>query len=99
MAQQMRNLYVLSVSCCVEGTFGVASGGTPRMKDGAPRDELKNGCGRVWIVPYFGCLRGSLRGSPREPPEPLREAPGMEKIGHRMRLREVSRQPHFGGGA
>ena len=27
---------------CVEATFGAASGGTPRIKNGAPRDELKS---------------------------------------------------------
>ena len=26
-------------------------GGTPKVKSGAPRDELKNGRGRVWAVP------------------------------------------------
>ena len=32
------------------------SGGTPKMKNGAPRDELKNGRGRGWAVPYLGSL-------------------------------------------
>ena len=27
------------------------SEGTPKMKDGAPWDELENGRGRVWVVP------------------------------------------------
>ena len=41
----------------VEGAFCVAShqiGSTPKMKNGAPRDELKNGRGRVWVIPYDG---------------------------------------------
>ena len=50
MAHQMKNLCVFSVHDCVEGAFGAASGGTPKMKNGAPRDELKNGCGRGWAV-------------------------------------------------
>ena len=37
---------------CVEGAFGAASGGTPKMKNGATRDELKNGRGRSWAVAY-----------------------------------------------
>ena len=30
------------------------------MKNGAPRDELKNGCGRGWAVPYLS--RRTLEG-------------------------------------
>ena len=52
MAHQMKNLCGFSVFHCVEGAFGASSGGTPTMKKGAPRDELKNGCGRSWAVPY-----------------------------------------------
>ena len=47
MTHQMKNLCGFSVFHCVEGAFGASSGGTPKMKNGAPRDELKNGCGRV----------------------------------------------------
>ena len=36
---------------CVDVAFGALSGGTPKMKNGAPRDELKNGCGHFWDVP------------------------------------------------
>ena len=43
-AHQMTNLCVFSVFLCVEGAFGAASGGTPKLKGGAPQDELKNGC-------------------------------------------------------
>ena len=39
-------------STVVEGAFGAPSRGTPKMKNGAPRDELKNGRGRAWAVPY-----------------------------------------------
>ena len=55
-AHQMKNLYVFSVFHRVEGAFGAASGGTPKMKNAAPRDELKNGRGRGWAVAYsFKC--------------------------------------------
>ena len=50
MAHKMKNLCVLSVFHCVQGTFGAASGGTPKRKNGAPREELKNGRGRGWAV-------------------------------------------------
>ena len=53
MAHQMKNLCGFSVFHCVEGAFGVSSGGVPKMKNGAPRDELKNGRGRGWAVPYL----------------------------------------------
>ena len=59
---QMKNLYVFSVFHCVEGcrrgTWCVIRG-TPKMKNGAPRDELKNGRGRVWVVPY-SCPKSPL---------------------------------------
>ena len=51
MAHQMKNLCGFSVFHCVEGAFGASSGGTPKMKNGAPRDELKNGRGCGWAVP------------------------------------------------
>ena len=50
MAHQMKNLCVFFVFHCVEGAFSAASGGTPKMQNGAPRDELKNGRGRGWAV-------------------------------------------------
>ena len=53
MTHQMKNLCGFSVFNCVEGAFGASSGGTPKMKNGAPRDELKNGRGRGWAGPYF----------------------------------------------
>ena len=52
MAHQMKHLCVFSVFHCVEGAFGASSGATPKMKNGAPRDELKNGRGRGWVVSY-----------------------------------------------
>ena len=52
MAHQMKHLCGFSVFHCVEGSFGASSGGTPKMKNGAPRDELKNGRGRGWAVAY-----------------------------------------------
>ena len=52
MTHQMKNLCGISVFHCVEGAFGASSGGTPIMKNGAPQDELKNGRGRGWAVPY-----------------------------------------------
>ena len=58
MAHQMKNLCGFSVFHCVEGAFGASSGGTP-MKNGAPRDELKNGRGCGWAVPYSGGSAGS----------------------------------------
>ena len=51
MARQMKNLCGLSVFHCVEGAFGASSGGTPKMKNGAPRDEPKDGCDSGWAVP------------------------------------------------
>ena len=69
MAHQMKNLCGFSVFHCVEGAFGASSGGTPKMKNGAPRDELKNGRGLGWgrpleanprnraIVMLFCCLQ------------------------------------------
>ena len=48
MTHQMKNLCGFSVFHCVEGAFGASSWGTPKMKNGAPRDELKNGHGRGW---------------------------------------------------
>ena len=56
MAHQMKDLCGFSVFHCVEGAFGASSGGTPKMKNGAPRDELKNGRGRGWAVPFFSGL-------------------------------------------
>ena len=56
MAHQMKNLCVFSVFHCVEGAFGASSGGTPKMKNGAPRDELQNGCGRGWAIPCRGSV-------------------------------------------
>ena len=50
MTHQMKNLCVFSLFHCVEGGFDAASGGTPKMKIGAPRDELRNGRGRGWAV-------------------------------------------------
>ena len=51
VAHQMTNLCGFSVFHCVEGTFGASSGGIPKMKNGAARDELKNGRGRGWALP------------------------------------------------
>ena len=48
-----QNGSVFSVFHCAEGAFGAASGGTQKMKNGAPRDELQNGRGCVWVVPDF----------------------------------------------
>ena len=53
MTHQMKHLCGFSVFHCVEGAFGASSGGTPKMKNGAPRDELKNGRGRGWAGPYL----------------------------------------------
>ena len=59
MTHQMKNLCAFSVFHCVEGAFGASSGGTPKMKNGAPRDELKNGRGRGWAGPY-GCPKRKI---------------------------------------
>ena len=53
MAHQMKNLCVFPVFHCVEGAFGAASGGAPKMQNRAPRDELKNGFS---AGPKRGCL-------------------------------------------
>ena len=53
MAHQMKNLCGFSVFHCVEGAFGASSGGSPKMKNGAPRDEPNNARGRGWVVPYM----------------------------------------------
>ena len=50
MAHQMKNLRGFAVFHCVEGAFGASSRGTPKLKNGAPRDALKNGRGRGWAV-------------------------------------------------
>ena len=47
------NISVFFVFHCVERAFGAASGVTPKTKNGAPRDELKNGRGRGWAVAYL----------------------------------------------
>ena len=54
MAHQMKNPCVFSVFHCVkkEGHLMRHPGVPPEQKNGAPRDELKNGRGRVWAVPY-----------------------------------------------
>ena len=52
MAHQMKILCCFSVFHCVEGAFGASSGGTPKMKNGAPRYELENGRGRGWAVAH-----------------------------------------------
>ena len=41
MAHQMKNLCSFSVFHCVKEAIGASSGGTPKMKNGAPRDEQK----------------------------------------------------------
>ena len=46
-----KSLPLLCVPLC-RRAFGASSGGTPKMKNGAPRDELKNGRGRGWAGPY-----------------------------------------------
>ena len=51
MAHQIQNLCGFSMLHCVEGAFGASSGGTPKLKNGVPRDELKHGCGCVWAFP------------------------------------------------
>ena len=53
VAHEMKNPFGFSVFHCVEVSFGASSGGTPIMKNGAPRDE-KNGRGRGWAVHYIG---------------------------------------------
>ena len=49
MAHQMKNLCGFSVF----HSSGASSGGTPKMKNGALRDELKNSRGHGWAVPYM----------------------------------------------
>ena len=54
MAHQMKDFCGFSVLHYVQGASGASSGGTPKLKNGTPQDELKNGCGRGWAVPYVG---------------------------------------------
>ena len=56
----MKNLCGFSVFHCVEGAFGASSGATPKMKNGAPRDEPKNGRGRGWVVPNSTPPKGAI---------------------------------------
>ena len=67
MAHQMKNLCGFSVFPCVEGAFCASSGGTPKMKNGAPRDEPKNGRGRglilhrhILAIPHFAMYRAMI---------------------------------------
>ena len=53
-----KSLPFLCVPLC-RRAFGASSGGTPKMKNWAPRDELKNGRGRGWAGPYIRVLVGS----------------------------------------
>ena len=57
MAHQMRNLCGFSVFHCAEGAIGASFRGTPKMKNGAPQDELQDGRGGGWVVPYFCRVR------------------------------------------
>ena len=66
MAHQMKNLCGFSVFLCVEGAFGASSGGTPKMKNGAPQDELKNGRGREELSNSENFLNPRLPGLFRE---------------------------------
>ena len=51
MAHEMKNLCEReTVFHCVEGALGASSWDTPKMKNGAPQDQLKNGRGRGWAV-------------------------------------------------
>ena len=45
MTHQMKNLCVFSVFHCVEAAFDATSRGISEIKNGALRDELKNGSG------------------------------------------------------
>ena len=76
MAHQMKNLCVFSVFHCVEGAFGAASRGTPKTQNGAPRNELKNGRGRGWAVPYM--KQNASAGEQSEAPR-RRWKPGLEQ--------------------
>ena len=60
MAHEMTNLFGFSVFHCAEGAFGASSGGAPKMQNGAPRDELKSGCGSGWAVAY-SLLTGEIK--------------------------------------
>ena len=49
-----RKIFVFSLCSfvyCVEGACDAAFRGNPDLKNGAPRDDLKNGRGPVWAVP------------------------------------------------
>ena len=47
-----KSLWFICVPLCRWGIWCVIRG-YPKMKNGAPRDEPKNGHGRGWVVPYF----------------------------------------------
>ena len=51
----MKNLYVSSVPLCRRGIWCGIWKCPKKRKNGALQDELKNGCGRAWVVPYL-CL-------------------------------------------
>ena len=55
-----KSLWFLCVHC-VEGAFGASSRGTPKMKNGAPQDDLKNGRGRGWVIPSPPPRQGGFR--------------------------------------
>ena len=71
----MKNLCGFSVFHCVEKPFDASSGDTPKMKNGAPRDEPKNGRGRGWVVPYFSLSFFGLFEKPRKTPKNIKDLP------------------------
>ena len=58
MAHQMKHLCNFSVFHCAEGALDATSRGTPKVRNGVLRDELKNGCGRGWAVPLLQVNKG-----------------------------------------
>ena len=65
MVHQMKNLSGFSVFHCVQGAFGASSGGTPKMKNGGPR-EMNSKMVVVVVGP-----------SPKKAPCPLVQAKGV----------------------
>ena len=47
----MQTLYVFVCVPLCRGGISCGIRGYPKNENGAQRDELKNGCGRVWVVP------------------------------------------------
>ena len=80
---------------CVEGASAASSRVTPNLKNGVPRDDLKNGRGCVWAVPQqrHSGLSGPL-GSQKCDKNPKRVK--NNQLGARLRGRTATQRPEKG---